>query len=286
MSQPSDEDTSREGRVDTGRFWKLLRSVPAPNGERDLVQEGVVRELDEQGGTLSIRLADDIEGEDLVDLAASLRETFDGVDDVEKVNIGTGDGGRADPVTPLQHAESDGDGGSRPMTPLQAELLEEGRVPEPDPIGQSQQPPNVAPDAGYEDESGPDPLEGPGGIGAEDARAAEWEGEMPVFQWDIDPQAPDAATGEAELEEDDWEFRLWWQEHDAGLVYANLRAIRDDQMDRGGEARAHAVGRAVVVNLVYDPQREGIVALYGTARDFRPFVDAFEEAYVDRKPDE
>ncbi|MFB6262749.1 MAG: hypothetical protein ABEL76_03830, partial [Bradymonadaceae bacterium] len=113
----------------------------------------------------------------------------------------------------------------------------------------------------------------------EDARKAEYEGDTRVFQWEIDPHDPDAETGEAHLEKEDWEFRIWWQHHPEDLAYASLRAIVSDDEDRGGDARPHAVGRAVVVNLVYDCDREGVLAVYGTTRDFRPFVDAFEEAY-------
>ena len=35
------------------------------------------------------------------------------------------------------------------------------------------------------------------------------------------------------------------------------------------------MGRNVVVNVVYDRRREAVVAVYGTARDFRPFIEAF-----------
>ncbi len=39
------------------------------------------------------------------------------------------------------------------------------------------------------------------------------------------------------------------------------------------------MGRAIAVNLVYDPRRTAIIAIYGTARDFRPFVEAFRQGY-------
>ncbi len=40
------------------------------------------------------------------------------------------------------------------------------------------------------------------------------------------------------------------------------------------------MGRSEAVNLVYDMDREAVVAVYGTVRDFRPFVDAFRRGYV------
>ena len=49
-----------------------------------------------------------------------------------------------------------------------------------------------------------------------------------------------------------------------------------------GAARLHPVGRTEAVNLVYDATRGAVVAIYGTVRDFRPFVEAFRRGYVDR----
>ena len=65
--------------------------------------------------------------------------------------------------------------------------------------------------------------------------------------------------------------------HPAELVYVSIQAMGEEQAS--GPERQHPMGRNVVVNLVYDRRREGIAAIYGTARDFRPFVDAFREAF-------
>jgi len=46
-----------------------------------------------------------------------------------------------------------------------------------------------------------------------------------------------------------------------------------------GEARPNPAGRTEGVNLVYDRRRAGVVAIYGTVKDFRPFVEAFRRAY-------
>ncbi len=56
--------------------------------------------------------------------------------------------------------------------------------------------------------------------------------------------------------------------------------MRDDRVEHGGAARSHPVGRSEAVNLVYDIDRKAVVAIYGTVRDFRPFVDAFYRGYV------
>lgn len=138
------------------------------------------------------------------------------------------------------------------------------------------QQPNLAPDAGYGPD-GPEPLGGPG---ANPGTSPVYEGELPVFQWEIDPQDPGAKSGNAELNTDEWDFRMWWQEHGSGLVYTSIQAMQDDGVGHDGAARSHPVGRMEAVNLVYDLNRKAVVAIYGTVRDFRPFVEAFYQSYV------
>lgn len=176
------------------------------------------------------------------------------------------------------------------MTPLQAEMLEEGRLPDPDPLEAELVRPDLAPEAGY-GEGGPSPLEGPGGARPGDPAGGRYDGEPRVLQWEIDPRDQNLPTGEAHVDAGEWEYALWWQEHPAGLVYVSIQAVRDDPAGRSGSARPHPVGRTVTVNLVYDLRRRAVVAIYGTARDFRPFVDAFREGYglpegpVEREPE-
>lgn len=160
---------------------------------------------------------------------------------------------------------------ARLMTPLQAELLEDGIVPQADEIGAALHRVGVAPEAGY-GEAGPDPLPSPESIAPED-RYAGWP---PVFQWEIDPGDASLESGEASVRLGDWEYEVWFQMHPAGLVYVSIQALRDDPA--AGPERQHPLGRNVVVNLVYDRRRAGVVAIYGTARDFRPFVEAFRIA--------
>ncbi len=95
----------------------------------------------------------------------------------------------------------------------------------------------------------------------------------PVFQWEIDPTDPSLESGTAQVTLDFWEHSIWWQRHPAGLCYASIQALRDDPTAL--PERLHPVGRNVAVNIVYDEARQGVVAVYGTARDFRPFIEAF-----------
>jgi hypothetical protein len=51
--------------------------------------------------------------------------------------------------------------------------------------------------------------------------------------------------------------------------------MREDLASPAAVARPHPVGRSEAVNLVYDLERQGVSAVYGTVKDFRPFVEAF-----------
>lgn len=167
-------------------------------------------------------------------------------------------------------ARADSTGGPRSMTPLQAELLEEGTLPQADELGTRLRRADCAPEAGY--------FEGrPVETAAPEAAAAErYEGWPPVLQWDIDPADPSRASHQAHLALGNWEYDVWWQRHAAGLRYASIQALARDPVS-GGE-REPPLGRNVVVNLVYDERRSAVTAIYGTARDFRPFVEAFRRA--------
>ena len=128
----------------------------------------------------------------------------------------------------------------------------------------------VASDIGY-DEFGPDQILSP----ELDIPNEEWEGFPKVLQWDIDPTNSDYESGESTVSLVDWQFEIWWQKHPSNLMYVAIQAMHEDEIDQEGE-RKHPVGRNVVVNLVYDLNRESIISVYGTARDFRPFIEAFQ----------
>jgi hypothetical protein len=102
---------------------------------------------------------------------------------------------------------------------------------------------------------------------------------LPVFQWEIDPLDPTLEAHEVSLDLDGWEFSIWWQVHPAELLYVSIQALRDDRADGNRGERGHPIGRNVVANLVFDRRRGGVVAVYGTTHDFRPFIEAFKRAY-------
>ncbi len=239
----------------------LLRAVRHPGFERDIIAAGFVKGIEVEGKRVTVHFAPNTRNQVKVDrMEADIRDAL-------------GRAGRFEHVEIQRHqpfADADTLSGGA-MTPLQAEMIEDGVVPEADVMGRVMQRPDMAPQAGY-DEDGPAPLGGP--------RSDAYDGELPVLQWEIDPHDDNAKSGTANLEIGDWEFRVWWQVHPAGLVYASIQAMREDWVEHDGAARSHPVGRSEAVNLVYDIDREAVVAVYGTVRDFRPFVDAFRRGYV------
>jgi metal-sulfur cluster biosynthetic enzyme len=127
----------------------------------------------------------------------------------------------------------------------------------------------IAEDSGF-GEGGPEPLPSP----EMDLPNEHWDGWPTVPQWDIDPTDATLTSGEEHVRLEGWDFEIWWQQHPDELMYVAIQAMSDDTVTEGPE-RKHPIGRNVVVNLVYDQRREAVVAVYGTARDFRPFIEAF-----------
>jgi metal-sulfur cluster biosynthetic enzyme len=243
------------------RVLGLLRNVQYPGFKRDIVAVGFVKEIEVDGPRVTIHFAPNTTNQTKVaQMEAEIRDALAGAGEFTEIDIQ-----RHDPFADTGMLSNGG------MTPLQAEMLEDGVLPQPDPIGREMQRPDLAREAGY-DEDGPQPLGGP--------RSDVYEGELPVCQWEIDPHDPDSKSGTANLEIDGWDFRVWWQIHPARLVYGSIQAMRDDQVDHDGDARSHPVGRSEAVNLVYDMDRKAVVAVYGTVQDFRPFIDAFYRGYV------
>lgn len=158
----------------------------------------------------------------------------------------------------------------RILTPLQAELIEDGIDPDPDMLSDGLPRADIAPEVGY-GERGPEPLGGP--VFSEETSLPK------VYQWEIDPANVNAESGTASIDFDGWEFNIWWQVHPADLVYVTIQAMCEDKVEHAGGARPHPVGRSEAVNLVYDFKREGVVAIYGTVKDFRPFVVAFHKGF-------
>ena len=243
------------------RVRGLLRSVQYPGFQRDIVGAGFVKDIEIEGKQITVHFAPNTRNQAKVEqMEADIRDALDKAGPFESVEIQRQE--------PFADAGALSHGG---MTPLQVEMLEDGVVPQPDLIGREMQRPDLAPQAGY-DEDGPEPLGGP--------RSDVYEGELPVCQWEIDPHDPNAKSGTANLAIGGWDFRVWWQIHPARLVYGSIQAMQEDWVEHGGAARTHPVGRSEAVNLVYDMDRKAVVAVYGTVQDFRPFVDAFYRGYV------
>lgn len=276
----------------------LLREVRLPGSSRDIVTAGFVKDIVSDGlnGATILFRPDTTNAEKVRRMeegigAALARAGIDPVHVETEEPFGEAEmslrrGGEQPPQEEHRRpitADSDSDAvidramtGPGVMNPLQAELLEDGVTPEPDVLHQDlhrQHAEHVhAPGEGLGGEP-PSPLEGP--VGAGDT----YDGDLPVLQWQIDPHDSAAQNYETGVRHDDWEIRVWWQVHESGeLYYASLQAMRDDWADHLGTARPHPVGRSAAVNLVYDRTRHAVVAIYGTVRDFRPFVEAFRKA--------
>jgi metal-sulfur cluster biosynthetic enzyme len=249
------------------RLRGVLRAVLLPGSQRNIVAVGFVKDIEVAGARVTVHFAPNTRNRAKVEqMEADIKDTLSAEGHFEQIEVrryqpfadaGTlSTGGMAPP-----QADRDDDGPAQRNGPAQKNGAQASDLRRPD----------MAPQAGY-DEDGPAPLGGP--------RSDIYEGELPVFQWQIDPHDANAKSGTANLQIGDWEFRVWWQVHPAGLVYASIQAMRDDWVDHDGDARSHPVGRSDAVNLVYDTDRKAVVAIYGTVQDFRPFVDAFHRGYV------
>lgn len=252
-----------------------LREVPYPGSGRDIVSKGFVKDVAVNGSTVFVRFVPNTTN------ATKVAAMEGGVRDVLY-------GAGFAVVQLVTEAPYDDDSmvlGVGSMNPLQAEMLEDGVEPQPDvllgDLGRSA--------AGRRGRSG-----AAAGGGNERSSAAEgspaepqgaseaaYDGPLKVMQWEIDPTDAEAESVQRAVNLDGWEFRVWWQVHAGGeLLYTSLQALREDWVDLAGVARRHPVGRTEAVNLVYDRVRDAVVAIYGTVRDFRPFVEAFRLAYA------
>ncbi|MEK7685267.1 MAG: iron-sulfur cluster assembly protein [Verrucomicrobiota bacterium] len=248
---------------------EALKAVKFPGYSRDIVSFGVVKDITASNGAVSVNLElNSAKAETAFQVQADAAKVVKALPQLQGLEVKIEVTSR-----PESHAHSS-DGQGAALSPLQDEVQQEGRVFDPDPLIAATIRPDLAPGAGY-DEDGPPPLGGPTG----DRTSIKWHGQVPVFQWEIDPADPARQQyGESEVERGGWIFRIWWQVHPAGLVYASISAISEEEEERP-QARQHPIGRNVAVNLVYDLRRQGVVAIYGTALDFRPFVEVFLEGF-------
>lgn len=234
--------------------WDCLRGMKDPASRQDVVSLGVIDEVSLVDERVTVRLSspkgDAYQHEALATAIRHKLVELDGVDRV-RVIVPSGDGRDLPP-------------GSPPGEPVHLPVLGETNLP---------RPPVWAPEAGYGD-GGPEQLASPDSPVTHDR----YEGWPPVFQWEMDPADPSLESGEGQVRLGDWDYDVWWQAHPADIVYVSIQALQDDSQCADAE-RAHPMGRNVVVNLVWDRRRRAVVAIYGTTRDFRPFIDAFRTAY-------
>lgn len=248
---------------------EALRQVRYPGYSRDIVSFGMLKEVVVTDRTLTVILAlQSAKPEAAFQIQSEVTRVLQALPELEGRSLHV-------EITDESSPHPSGrNGAAAPLSPLQDELQSAGTGFDPDPMIAALARPDLAPGAGY-GEDGPGSLGGPMG----DRASTKWQGTVPVFQWEIDPSDPERQHyGESEAERDGWLFRTWWQVHPAGLVYASVSAIADEEEQRP-QARSHPIGRNVAVNLVYDLRRQGVVAVYGTALDFRPFVAAFLEGF-------
>lgn len=238
-----------------------LRSMKDPDTQRDIVTIGLVQGLHVADGVVRILLSPPIKDAYRHEaLAGAIRRELDNFDGIEKVKI----------TWPSPEDERSANG-TADEDAVHLDILgnESPEIPfETDPMDPMFRRFNIAPENGY-GEGGPEELPSPEGPVPNEG----YTGWPPVLQWEIDPADSTLESGEAHVRIDDWEYEIWWQLHPADLVYASIQALGDD-INTGGPERQHPMGRNVVVNLVYDLRREAVIAVYGTTRDFRPFIEA------------
>lgn len=244
-------------RLSTETVRHALRAIRWPGFDKDIVAAGFIRKVEVDGDAVRIHLASRTRrAEKLERVKADIHRVIEAIGGVGVIDIIEQ---RPERVPVLST-------GGR-LRFEQGGLRVTGAAPAPVSAARSPD------DAARPQRAGPD------AVRQSEVRVPRYTGSVPVHQWDIDPTDPRLDRGEAFVELDGWEYRLWWQHHPDELVYVSIQAIKDDTLSDAAFARPHPVGRAVAVNLVYDLRRRAIVAIYGTARDFRPFVEAFWRGY-------
>lgn len=243
----------------TDTIWSQLRRLNDPRSHRDIVSLGIVENVESSQDVVSIQLArPDDDPYHIEALANAIRREVGELEGVGKVSVSW-------PKPEQRPGPNDPPSAQTIHLPV----MDNGGTPDFHALDPSQPRAGIAPGAGY-GEGGPEQLPSPELEIPEDR----YEGWPPVYQWEIDPADPALVAGEEHARLGDWEYEIWWQEHSSDLLYASIQAVQDDSAIDGPE-RKSPMGRNVVVNVVYDRRREAVVAVYGTARDFRPFIEAF-----------
>lgn len=261
---------------------ELLRQVPCPGRSRDIVALGFVKGVATQGSNVRVEFSPDtVNSVKVLAMEEGIREVLRKAQ-FENIELET---------EPPYDDDSMLLGGAS-TNPLQIDLGEYGIEPTPDIIeGEGKRAKNLmqpeAPRDGHPaqaldgaDSHGAWPVDEP--LGNLDPTYA---GPLPVFQWQIDPEDPDREAVKVKLSVGSWNFVVGWLTHPSeDLIYASLQARH--WISHGGKARPNPAGRTEGVNLVYDRKRSGVVAIYGTVKDFRPFVEAFRRAFSGEASDD
>jgi metal-sulfur cluster biosynthetic enzyme len=230
-----------------------LNSLIDPRAGEHLLSTGIVEEITIEDGNVSITLQNpQLEDFEHQALAGAIKREIKSLEGVQTVSVHWDKPTRVN--TDVIHHGRDG---------ISLNVLSESDTC----MGTG-----VAKEIGYA-EFGPDQILSP----EMEIPDESWEGYPPVLQWDIDPTNAEYDSGEATVSLLDWQFEIWWQTHPSALMYVAIQAMHEDEVEQESE-RKHPIGRNVVVNLVFDQNRKAIIAVYGTARDFRPFIEAFQIA--------
>lgn len=258
---------------------ECLRQVQFPGRSRDLVALGFVKSVAVEATSVEVELTpDSINVEKVAVMEREVENLLRNIG-FERVQIHT---------EPPYDDDSLLLGGAS-MNPLQVDLKEYGLEPIPDPghggaphlkdLLAAGEPAKEKPKQVTEPPADmPSAFEAPTVDGPQGSADPTYDGLVPVFQWQVDPDDPEAETAKFKFSIDSWNYGVLWLVHrDQNLLYASVQARH--WVYYNGEARPNPAGRTEGVNLVYDREREGVVAIYGTVKDFRPFVDAFYRAY-------
>lgn len=255
----------------------LLRAVVCPGRSRNIVSLGFVKSIAVRDRSIIVEFNPDIQNvEKILQMEDRIRDVLRAAQ-FEDIVI------ESEPP----YDDTSMMLGGPSMNPLQVDFGEYGIDPNPDLIeGPGARARNlVSPEA----PKGDNPVAEGAGVNEFAAAAADgpqgaldpgYDGPLPVFQWQIDPEAADAAPVKVRISIDSWNFVVCWlRQPTQNLVYASLQARHWIYHD--GKARPNPAGRTEAVNLVHDEARGGVVAVYGTVKDFRPFIEAFRRACVE-----
>ncbi len=132
------------------RVRELLRSVQVPESSRNIVAAGFVTDIEVKDNEVKVHFAPDTRNDTKIErMEEEIYGILGGDKQFEWVEI--------ERHIPFANAGVLSEGGGR--TPLQAEMLQDGIVPESDIIGGAMERADMAPDAGYT-EDGVEPLGG------------------------------------------------------------------------------------------------------------------------------